>query len=80
MEPTYYAEKVIGHPLLIISEYDWIPRVFLICMLLCKLCVFSIQYHLFMGFVEDGFINTHKYHPWDWYIYLHLVDLYGKCR
>ena len=20
------------------------------------------------------------YHPWDWYIYLHLVDVYGKCR
>ena len=19
------------------------------------------------------------YHPWDWYIYLHLVDFYGKC-
>ena len=18
--------------------------------------------------------------PWDWYIYLHLVDFYGKCR
>ena len=20
------------------------------------------------------------YHAWDWYIYLHLVDFYGKCR
>ena len=20
------------------------------------------------------------YHPWDWYINLHLIDFYGKCR
>ena len=20
------------------------------------------------------------YHPWDWHIYLHVVDFYGKCR
>ena len=24
--------------------------------------------------------NALPYHPWDWYIYLHLVDFYGKCR
>ena len=24
--------------------------------------------------------NTIPYHPWDWYIYLHFVDFYGKCR
>ena len=22
----------------------------------------------------------YPYHPWEWYIYLHLVDFYGKCR
>ena len=22
----------------------------------------------------------HPYNPWDWYIYLHLADFYGKCR
>jgi len=21
--------------------------------------------------------NTNPYYPWDWYIYLHLVDFYG---
>ena len=26
MEPKYYVEEVIGHPLLIIWEYDWMPR------------------------------------------------------
>ena len=24
--------------------------------------------------------NPDPDHPWDWYIYLHLVDSYGKCR
>ena len=28
--------------------------------------------------MSDSFILP--YHPWDWYIYLHLVDFYGKCR
>ena len=23
---------------------------------------------------------NNPYHPWDWYIYLHLLDIYGKCR
>ena len=27
MEPKYYAEEVIGHPLLISWEYDWMHRV-----------------------------------------------------
>ena len=27
MEPKYYAEEVIGHPPIIIWEYDWIQRV-----------------------------------------------------
>ncbi len=26
-------------------------------------------------------ITSHcPYHPWDWYIYLHLVDVYGTCK
>ena len=24
--------------------------------------------------------NPDPDHPWDWYIYLHLVDSYGTCR
>ena len=28
--------------------------------------------------VLDG--GKYPYHPWDWYIYLHLVDFSGKCR
>ena len=26
MEPKYYGEEVIGHPLLIIWDNDWMPR------------------------------------------------------
>ena len=22
----------------------------------------------------------YPYHPWDWYIYLYLLDIHGKCR
>ena len=24
--------------------------------------------------------TKNTYHPWDWYVYLHLVNFYGKCR
>ena len=30
------------------------------------------------GLVILNYSNTHRIHVW--YIYLHLVDLYGKCR
>ena len=37
-------------------------------------------------FVNQGsssacpFLGMYIEDPWDWYIYLHLVDFYGKCR
>ena len=30
-----------------------------------------------MGLTDMNYIPQD---PWDWYIYLHLVDFYGKCR
>ena len=32
-----------------------------------------------MSFLLGIVRSTLSYVPWDWYIYLHLVDLYGKC-
>ena len=29
------------------------------------------------GWLEAWFIVHTPYHPWDWYVYLHLVDFYG---
>ena len=35
-------------------------------------------------FLQDGKQRqnhmSYPYHPWDWYVSLHLVDFYGKCR
>ncbi len=28
----------------------------------------------------ENHIKSYPYHPWDWYMYLHLIDFYGKCR
>ena len=25
-------------------------------------------------------LSSFPYYPWDWYIYLHLVDVYDECR
>ena len=30
--------------------------------------------------MDDTERLSFPYHPWDWYIYLHLVDVYSKCR
>ena len=30
--------------------------------------------------IEESYLGKLvPYHPWDWYIYLHLVDFHGKC-
>ena len=37
-------------------------------------------WHIFLNW-DDPVSNTFPYHPcMVWYIYLHLVDFYGKCR
>ena len=35
-----------------------------------------------VGVVDCKFCDMLKnpWDPWDWYIYLHLDDFYGKCR
>ena len=36
--------------------------------------------HLGCFFVANEGLWVYPYHPWDWSIYLHLIDFDGKCR